>query len=336
MVKPQVLLMGKLTYAREEFYDQVGAVAEIVEFDSPSLSDFAEKCKPSGEFADLKVIYHLHDPSHTIGKLDEEFYKVLPEGCKHICHFGAGYDDVDIPSATSHGIKVSHTPGAVDDATATTAVWLILGAMRRFWKAEKSLREGNWKNGLPLARDPENKVLGIVGMGGIGKVVANRMHHGWNMKVVYHNRKPVADESSLGFKAEYKESLDALLKEADVVSLHMPLSKATEKSFGKAQFDKMKPGAVLVNTARGGVIDEGALLEALESGTLKAAGLDVFPDEPNVNPELLKYDNVVLLPHMGTETTDSRHKMGMVVLQNVLDALDGKKLTNLVPEQKSS
>jgi glyoxylate reductase len=134
---------------------------------------------------------------------------------------GAGYDDVDVTAAYKHGVSVTHTPGAVDDATATTAIFLILSAMRRFWAAEQSCRAGNWKKGLPLARDPEGKTLGIVGMGGIGKVVARRMT-GWGMKIVYYNRRELDPKPD--FECEYKSSLEDLLKVSDVVSLHMPVS----------------------------------------------------------------------------------------------------------------
>jgi glyoxylate reductase len=137
---------------------------------------------------------------------------------------GAGYDDVDVTAAYKHGVSVTHTPGAVDDATATTAIFLILSAMRRFWAAEQSCRAGNWKKGLPLARDPEGKTLGIVGMGGIGKVVARRMT-GWGMKIVYYNRRELDPKPD--FECEYKSSLEDLLKVSDVVSLHMPVSRSS-------------------------------------------------------------------------------------------------------------
>ena len=286
------------------------------------------------KYANLAVIYHLHDPEDTLGHLDDEFFSMLPESCKYICHceypllrhgepalmpfeVGAGYDDVDVIAAHKHGVSVTHTPGAVDDATATTAIFLILSSMRRFWAAEKSCRAGNWKKGLPLARDPEGKTLGIVGMGGIGKVVARRMRE-WGMKVVYYNRRELDPKPD--FECEYMSSLDELLKVADVVSLHMPVSSPlffhlsvithppiqlnsqTAGSFSTAQFAAMKDNSVLVNTARGGVIDEPALIETLKKGDkLWAVGLDVFPNEPEINPELMKFDNVTLLPHMGTE-----------------------------------
>jgi lactate dehydrogenase-like 2-hydroxyacid dehydrogenase len=136
---------------------------------------------------------------------------------------GAGYDDIDVESAKKYGIRVTHTPSAVDDATATTTIYLIISAMRQFARAEVACRAGEWKKNLPLARDPERKTLGIVGMGGIGTVVARRMALGWGMKVIYYNRKKLSKEPG-DFAVEYKESLDALLEEADVVSLHVPVS----------------------------------------------------------------------------------------------------------------
>ncbi|WVW85871.1 hypothetical protein I302_107909 [Kwoniella bestiolae CBS 10118] len=229
--------------------------------------------------------------------------------------------------------QVTHTPSAVDDATATTSTYLIISAMRQFSRAEVACREGKWKKALPLARDPEYKTLGIIGLGGIGTVVARRMALGWGMRILYHNRREVANPPS-DFPIEYKATLDELLAESDVVSIHLPLNDHTRNIFGKAQFDAMKPKSVLVNTARGGLVDETALLDALESQKLHGVGLDVYPDEPAINPELFQYPNVTLLPHMGTETWDSRDKMALMVLDNILAALKDEPLPNIVPEHR--
>lgn len=226
---------------------------------------------------------------------------------------------------------MTNTPGAVDDATSTVAVYLIISAMRQFARAEVACRNLEWKKKLPLARDPEQKVLGIVGLGGIGTVTARRMALGWGMKVIYHNRSRSTKEPE-DFSVEYKESLNDLLADADVVSLHIPMSAKTKHLFGKAQFDAMKPGSVIVNTARGGLIDEEALLEALETGKLHGAGLDVYPDEPKINPAFFQHPSVTLLPHMGTETWDSRDKMALMVLDNILASLRNEPLPNVIPE----
>ncbi|OCF36035.1 2-hydroxyacid dehydrogenase [Kwoniella heveanensis BCC8398] len=238
---------------------------------------------------------------------------------------------LDVHAATARGIQVSHTPGAVDNATSTVGAYLAISAMRQFHKGEKLIRAGKWKAGFAPARDPEEKVLGIIGMGGIGSAMARRLI-AFDMKVIYYNRKEISPKPD--FPCTYISNQEDLLRQADIVSLNLPLNEKTKGSFGKKQFDQMKDGSVLVNTARGAVVDEEALIEALESGKLYSAGLDVFPDEPNVNPKLLAMDNITLLPHLGTETQDSQKKMELQVLDNIISALSGKGLLNQVPEQR--
>lgn len=213
---------------------------------------------------------------------------------------------VDIAAATARGIEVSHTPAAVDDATATVGAYLAISALRQFYRAEQNVRNGRWKSGLQPASDPEGRTVGIVGMGGIGSALARRLL-AFDMKVLYYNRNPIKPAPE--FPCTYVDNLDDLLAQSDVVSLNLPLNEKTKGSFGKAQFDKMKQGSVLINTARGAVVDEEAFIAALESGKLSSAGIDVFPDEPNVNPRLLEFDNITLLPHMGTETRDTQKKV---------------------------
>ena len=269
---------------------------------------------------------------------------------------------VDVAAASARGIQVSHTPAAVDDATATVGTYLAISALRQFYRAEQNVRSGKWKAGLNPARDPEGRTVGIIGMGGIGSALARRLL-AFDMKIIYHNRNPISPAPS--FPCEYVADVDDLLARADVISLNLPLNDKTKGSFGKAQFDKMKDGSVLINTARGAVVDEKAFIEALESGKLYAAGIDVYPDEPNVNPRLLEFDNITLLPHMGTETQDTQKKvsltrrgsearglaprlpisgcmsselyspqMELLVFDNIISAVSGKGLLNQVPEQK--
>jgi glyoxylate reductase len=194
---------------------------------------------------------------------DPEIINALPSSVKYICHNGAGYDQIDLPSSTARGIEVSHTPGAVDDATATTAMFLILSSLRQYWKAETNARSGKWKQGLSPAHDPEGKTIGIIGMGGIGSVVGKRCL-AFGMKVIYHNRNPISPAPD--FECEYVADRDELLKRSDIVSLNLPLNDKTKGSFGKAEFGKMKDGSILINTARGGVVDQEALIEALTNG----------------------------------------------------------------------
>lgn len=209
-----------------------------------------------------------NDSANSIGVFDPEIINALPSSVKYICHNGAGYDQIDLPSSSSRGIEVSHTPGAVDDATATTAMFLILSSLRQYWKAETNARTGKWKAGLSPAHDPEGKTIGIIGMGGIGSVVARRCL-AFGMKVVYHNRNPISP--SPDFECEYLADRDELLRRSDIVSLNLPLNDKTKGAFGKEQFEKMKDGSILINTARGGVVDQEALVEALTNGKVGPA-----------------------------------------------------------------
>lgn len=267
----------------------------------------------------------------AVGLFDKEFIDRLPSTVKLIAHNGAGYDQIDVAACTARGIEVTHTPKAVDSATATVAAYLTLSALRQFHRAETNVRSGKWKSGLVPALDPDNKTVGIVGMGGIGSAYAKRML-AFDMKIVYYNRNEISPKPD--FECTYCSSLDELLAQSDVVSLNLPLNEKTKGSFGRDQFAMMKKGSILVNTARGGVVDEEALLEALESGHLFSAGLDVFPDEPNVNPKLLSNDKITLLPHMGTETKDTQRKMELLVLDNIASFVQGKGLLTQVPEQR--
>ncbi|WVQ86090.1 hypothetical protein IAT38_008258 [Cryptococcus sp. DSM 104549] len=335
MSKPQVLIVANpekgIIWSKEEQNTKLAAVAEVLELESKTRDAFFQDVSPGGKYANIVGIYRHNDSVAAVGLFDKEFIDKLPKSVKYICHNGAGYDQIDVDAATARGIQVSHTPQAVDAATATVGAFLAISAVRQFWKAETNVRAGKWKAGLVPARDPEEKTLGIVGMGGIGSALARRLI-AFDMKVIYYNRRPISPEPD--FPCTYVSSLDELLQQADVVSLNLPLNEKTKGSFGKREFGLMKDGSVLVNTARGAVVDEEAFIEALESGKLSSAGIDVFPDEPNVNPKLIAMDNITLLPHMGTETRDSQKKMEILVLDNLISALSGKGLLTQVAEQK--
>lgn len=238
------------------------------------------------------------------GKFDEELVKILPPSLKYICHNGAGYDNIDVAACTEAGIQVSSTPQAVDNATADTAVFLMLGALRLANIPLTVLRQGNWgKDKLPMAKDPQGKTLGILGMGSIGRNFAAKAR-AFGMKVQYHNRKRLSPELEEG--AEYVD-FDTLLATSDVFSLNLSLTKATEHIIGKAELAKMKQGVTIVNTARGKLIDEAALVDALNDGDkIWSVGLDVFENEPQVHQGLVDNPRVFLLPHIGTMTYETR------------------------------
>lgn len=261
---------------------------------------------------------------------------------------GAGYDQVDVHACTEHGIKVSNTPTAVDDATADNNMFLILGALRGFNSSMFALRRGEWKGNPapPLGHDPQGKTLGILGMGGIGRNLKKKAEV-FGMKVIYHNRNRLSEEESGG--ADYVE-FDELLKRSDVLSTNLPLNvsemrwkckqntnkeqKNTRHIITTKEFEKMKDGIVIVNTARGAVIDEAALVEALNSGKVWSAGLDVFEEEPKVHPGLIACDRAMLLPHMGTWTAETQTKMERWAIDNVRHAMEKGSLKSIVPEQK--
>lgn len=217
---------------------------------------------------------------------------------------GAGYDQVDVAACTKRGIRVSNVPTAVDDSTADTNMFLILGVLRGFNTSMLALREGKWRGHPPppLGHDPQEKVLGILGMGGIGRNL-KRKAEAFGMKTIYHNRNPLPSELADG--APYV-SFDELLAKSDVLSLNLPLNKHTRHIISTREFEKMKKGIVIINTARGAVMDEDALVKALDSGKVWSCGLDVYEDEPTIHPGLVANPHVMLLPHMGTWTVEVR------------------------------
>jgi glyoxylate reductase len=250
---------------------------------------------------------------------------------KYITHNGAGYDNIDIPACSDRGIEVSSTPVAVNDATADTALFLMLGALRQVTVPFLAVRKGEWRGkGFQLGHDPKKKVLGILGMGGIGKAVASRAG-AFGMEIQYHNRRRLPEGEEKG--AKYV-SFDELLQTSDVISLNLALNASTRHIISKPEFDLMKTGVVIVNTARGPIIDEAALVDALNEGKVFSAGLDVFEEEPKIHPGLLENERVVLLPHIGTATWETQRDMELLVLENLRSAVEGKGLLTQLPEQK--
>lgn len=277
------------------------------------------------------MIYRSNESTSITGPFDKELVSALPSSVSFICHNGAGYDNIDVKACTDRGIQVSSTPIAVNDATADVAILLMLGALRRVTVPFQAVRKGEWRGkGFALGHDPKNKVLGVLGMGGIGQAVAQRAR-AFGMQIQYHNRKPLPQEQA--GDAKYV-SFDELLKTSDVLSLNLSLNASTRHIISKPQFDIMKEGIVIVNTARGPIIDEAALVDALNAGKVYSAGLDVFEEEPKIHPGLLENEKVMLLPHIGTATWETQKDMELLVLENLKSAVEGKGLITLIPEQK--
>ena len=245
-----------------------------------------------------------------------------PRRLRIVANYGVGFDRIDLDAARRNGVVVTNTPGVLTEDTADLAMMLILAAARRASEAERQLRAGEWGGWRPthmLGKRVHGATLGIVGYGRIGAAVARRAYRGFGMHVLYVNPR-MPDESSVAdAEAERCDTLDELLERSDIVSLHVPARAETRKLVDAARLGRMRPGSILVNTARGDLVDENALMDALQHGPLAAAGLDVFEGEPVVNARLVALENVVLLPHIGSATTASRIAMGERVLAN-LDA----------------
>ncbi|MBT0958178.1 D-glycerate dehydrogenase [Alphaproteobacteria bacterium KMM 3653] len=253
-----------------------------------------------------------------------------PHRCKILANFGVGYNHIDTEAARAAGVTVTNTPGAVTDATADIALTLMLMTCRRAAEGERLVRAGQWSGWQPtqmLGLHMTGKVLGIVGMGRIGKAIARRAHFGFGMEVVFFNRSAVAEP---GVPAQQLEDIGAVLQASDVVVTAVPASPETHHMIGAAQLAQMKPSAHLVNIARGDVIDETALIKALQGGQIAGAGLDVYEFEPEVPEALRVLENVVLLPHLGTAALEVREAMGMMALDNLRAFAAGEVPPNAV------
>ncbi|TVQ37427.1 MAG: D-glycerate dehydrogenase [Geminicoccaceae bacterium] len=257
---------------------------------------------------------------------DEARFASLPERVKIVTTFSVGFEHIDLDAAKARGVRVGNTPEVLTEAVADIAMLCLLGAARRGWEAQSMLREGRWKGwhttqlvGMELA----GKKLGIVGMGRIGRATARRAK-GFGIEVHYHNRRPLGAGEDEG--ATFHANLETLLPAVDIVSLSCPATPETMRMVDAAFLAKMRPGSILVNTARGALVDEAALMAALDSGHLFAAGLDVFDNEPNVDPKLVRYENIYALPHIGSATVDTRNAMGFCCLDNLDAFFTGKPL----------
>ena len=250
--------------------------------------------------------------------------------CKILANFGVGYNHIDVAAATAKGITVTNTPGAVTDATADIAMTLILMAARRAGEGERLVRSGSWSGWHPvqmLGMHIGGKTVGIIGMGRIGKAIAKRCHDGFGMKVVFHNRSNVTDA---GVPAKQLGSLAEVMVTADVVVVAVPGSPETHHLIDAAALKAMQPHAYLVNISRGDVIDEAALIATLQAGEIAGAGLDVYEQEPHVPDALKALDNVVLLPHLGTNAEEVRANMGMMAVENLRAFFAGSEPSNKV------
>lgn len=303
--KPKVLLLDQIKLATTEL-SQLAKVANVVESTAKTRQELIDKFKSGGEYSDVVGIYRHFGGARSIkitGRFDPELVSQLPESLRYIVHNGAGYDQLDVAALSQKGVQASNVPTAVDDATSDVALYLLLGALRRFPLAKAHMNQGKFNSAFPFleARDPRGKTLGIVGAGGIGRAFAYKASYALGMKVIYHNRNRLSQEvESQAAKGgmQYVKSLDELLQQSDVVSLHCPLTPATKGLIGRKQLETMKKDAILINTARGPVVKEEELAQALEEGIIAGAGLDVFEAEVSRQPRIGQdFIRVPVVPH---------------------------------------
>ncbi|MDA7593073.1 D-glycerate dehydrogenase [Rhodobacteraceae bacterium] len=251
--------------------------------------------------------------------LNSKAFDVENVSCKILCNYGVGYSHIDIPSAKNLGICVTNTPDVLSDCTADIAMTLMLMAARRAGEGERELRADKWHGWRPthmIGAKVTGKTLGIIGFGRIGQAMASRGHFGFGMKINIFSRSQVSAEILEKYNAEQLSSVDALLEESDFVSLHCPGGTSNRHLINASNLAKAKSGLILINTARGEIVDETALADALENNVIKAAGLDVFDGEPKINPILMAASNLVMLPHLGSATKETREEMGFRALEN--------------------
>jgi len=262
--------------------------------------------------------------------IDEEILEAAPN-LKVVANFAVGFNNIDVAAATRRRIPVTNTPGVLTDSTADMAWALLMDAARRLSEGDRLVRTRQWTGWGPLqllGADITGATLGIIGLGRIGQALARRAR-GFEMRVCYWNRTRLSEQEERELGVQYC-SMDTLLGESDFLSLHVALNDETHHLIGASELGRMKPNAILINTARGPILDEAALVEALKTGVIAAAGLDVYEREPILERELYDLENVVLAPHLGSATIGTRTKMGNMAVENCLLACQGQRPINLV------
>jgi len=253
-------------------------------------------------------------------RVSAETLSVEPLRARILANFGVGFNHIDVSAARARGLVVTNTPDVLTDDTADEAIMLLLMVARRAGEGERHVRAGAWTGWRPthmLGTKVSGKTLGLIGMGRIGRAVAKRAHHGFAMRVLFHDPSPPPRQVMAELDAAQQGSVEEVLQEADFVSIHSPATPATRHLIDAQRLALMKPTAFLINTARGDIVDEAALVTALERGQIAGAALDVYEQEPRVTPGLLQLDNVVLLPHLGSATQETRVAMGLRALDNL-------------------
>jgi glyoxylate reductase len=321
--RPRILLMHPILDPGPAI---LAEAAEVVAYpadqplDEASIRRAAEGC--------VGIVSQLMDPiRETV---------LSTPGLKIVCNVAVGYDNIDVPTATAHKVMVTNTPGVLDDATADFAFTLLMAAARRIVEADSFTRQGRfrgWAIDMMLGADVHGATLGLIGVGRIGRGVAHRAK-GFNMRVLYYDPQPLPPDAERELGA-MRVDLGRLLAESDFVSVHVPLTQETHHLLSTPQFAQMKRTAILINTSRGPVIDEAALVEALNAKKIAGVAMDVYEREPAVHPGLIPMPNVVLAPHIASATVRTRSEMSAMAARNMATAVRGGRPPNLLnPEVK--
>lgn len=313
----------------ETFMKETGT--QVLVCTSKNRQEFIQDLK--GKYSDITNIGRTFALDQT-GRFDEELVSHFPPSLKSVSHCGAGYDQIDVQPLADRGIQLSNITTPVEAPTADTAIYLILATTRNYDEGTKLLRAGAWTpdnkcGGAKYGHLPSSKTVGILGMGGIGRAIRDRLLPFGFKRLIYHNRRPLTPELAKG--CDYV-GFDELLAKSDVLCISIPLNPHTHHFINHELVTKMKPGVILINTARGAIIDEQLIIPHLRSGHIGFLGTDVFEHEPSVPKELLELNNVVGLPHMGTHTEESMVEMEQFVIDNIKSYLYTGKLMTLVPE----
>jgi glyoxylate reductase len=316
--RPRVLLMHPILDPGPAI---LAEAAEVVPYPQDRPLDEAS-IRQAGEGC-IGIVSQLMDPiRETV---------LSTPGLKCVSNVAVGFDNIDIPAATAHKVMVTNTPGVLDDATADFAFTLLMTVARRIVEADHFTRSGQfrgWAIDMMLGQDVYDATLGIIGIGRIGRGVAHRAK-GFNMRVLYYDPQPLPPEAEQQLSAT-RSSLDRLIAESDFISVHVPLTQQTHHLISTPQFNQMKKNAILINTSRGPVVDEAALVEALNARKLAGVGLDVYEREPAVHPGLIPMPNVVLAPHIASATVRTRSEMSAMAARNMATAVRGGRPPNLV------
>ncbi|KAG1781911.1 D-isomer specific 2-hydroxyacid dehydrogenase [Suillus placidus] len=332
---PRVLLCGEIEHVQDECKKMFHGIAEVIHLVSESRSHFLSSFGPGGPYEGTVALCRRNTSSEVIGKFDAPLIHALADTSmvRWIAQSSGGYDEIDVQACKERGILVSNTPRANEDATATATLYLMLSCLRHFSMAERSLRSGTWKTPFNAAQthDVTGRTLGILGLGGIGLRFAH-LAHAFPMRIIYFSRRKA--ESAPDW-CEYVSSVEELCKQADILSLHVPLNPSTVGMIGEKEIRTLQRGSVLLNTSRGRIVDQEAMIRALEDGHLSSVGLDVYPDEPRVDPRLLTFPRCTLLPHIAGESAKAWRTIELQALGNLRAFVLGGVGEDIVPELRT-